>query len=385
MSQGDPVANAHALAAQVNAHGGLAGHSIEVIPYAEDAQSTQPVEQQAQAMCTYFTQDHPVTVVLSGDANDHLALPCLTSHGVVLLESTLIGVEDSHRDSELAFNLIGMNAERAATATVGALVGQRWFGGWDTLTGGPASNAPAKVGVLYSSTPDFDQAVTHVLLPALRAAGHAVDPTDVVPAPAGGNGPSAISSAVLRFRNDRVTHVVILDNGGVVTLLFTNAASSQHYYPRLGGNTANGFQGLVQAHDIPAASLSGLVLAGWTPAIDRPWHLPHDSYTPRGQASCLAVLHKAGITFPDANSELVALLACDQFFILAEAARLTGDVSGAGISAGFEQVGTSAASATDLALRLDRGHHDGVAAYADAAFADECGCVRYVGPIRALG
>src|SRR5690349_22550034 len=75
-----------------------------------------------------------------------------------------------------------------------------------------------------------------------------------------------ISSAVLKFRSDGVTHVLIWDDNGVATLFFMQQADNQGYRPRYGINSGNNMQ--VVAQVVSKSQLTGATGIGWTPAFD---------------------------------------------------------------------------------------------------------------------
>src|SRR5439155_3417122 len=88
-SEGDPVALTTTLIKAINASGGIAGRHVKVLTFGVDPQSPQPYASEAQAMCSYFTQDHEVFAVLSGTpALD--ATACLARKGVAVLGGELL-------------------------------------------------------------------------------------------------------------------------------------------------------------------------------------------------------------------------------------------------------------------------------------------------------
>jgi len=81
---GDPVAASRVLVAAINGSGGIAGRRVVPLFYAIDPQSAQPYASEAQAECSYFSEDHHVFAVLDGTpAAD--ARACLAKHGVAVL------------------------------------------------------------------------------------------------------------------------------------------------------------------------------------------------------------------------------------------------------------------------------------------------------------
>jgi hypothetical protein len=311
------------LAADINSHGGLAGRKLVVLYRAVD--STQPpstIAAQTQAECDYWTQDHSVFALISSSPFAYAAKPCLEKRGLIYLSGYMVFADDDMEKRRLTLDLAAMSFDRYAKAVPAALSDGGWYAGWDTQSG-RSGTAAVKTGVLYYENAALDHVVKQVLIPRLRQAGHAPGEGDVIVVATGSDaGASAIQAAILKFRSDGVTHVVLPDMAGVLTLLFANGANSQHYYPRLGGGSGNAFQLLLQNGSVQKASVNGAVAAGWFPIND----LPYSSGKPPAQTTsafgaCIKRFNAWGIAFGDANSAAVAAGHCDEFNVLGEAFR----------------------------------------------------------------
>ena len=73
---------------------------------------------------------------------------------------------------------------------------------------------------------------------------------------------------MLRFRTEGVTHVIPVDEDGVLTLLFTTSADGQGYRPRYGLGSQSG--GTLIASQAPPSQFERAVGMGWLPVLDVP-------------------------------------------------------------------------------------------------------------------
>jgi hypothetical protein len=190
---------------------------------------------------------------------------------------------------------------------------------------------------------------------------------------------AAISNAVRKFRNDGVEHVVIVDERGVLTLLFLNNAQSQHYFPRYGFNSQNGAQTLADAGDVPRQQLVGSMGIGWSPSLDISSAENTDTgpYSNDARRRCLALYKAHGITFADPNAEAGSLDICSSFWFFQNVGnQLRGAVNRDAFMAVVNRLGPFEAAGL-FGTRFDADHHDGVSAGRYVAYNDGCGCVRY--------
>jgi hypothetical protein len=282
-----------------------------------------------------------------------------------------------------------LELDNEAEAEVPLLVRQGYFSGWDATTGSPGP-APAKVGVLGIDAPAFDRQLDQALLPTLSREGVHVDPSDVfrIYSPPStqddGTTVQAIQTATLRMRRDGVDHVIDMDDNGSLTLLFANDAYSQHYYPRLGINTAAGLQAL--SGDIQQASENGAEGLGWYPLIDLPSTGATDNsgYSSPGRRHCAAVLRANGITFSSTNAEAVALTYCDDLYFLQRVIDASSVITRDSFVAAAERLGTSFPAAAVPSMRFATGRKYGVAEGWDMRYVSSCQCVKYFGAPFAL-
>jgi hypothetical protein len=278
-----------------------------------------------------------------------------------------------------------MNIDRSVLAAVRAWTIGNWYAPWNTVTGTANPAGHFKMGILTIDNPELNHAVDKVLLPALARAGHTppaqrdiVRLHDAASAGDDGNVLAEIQNAVLKFRQDGVDHVVIMDSNGSATLFFANDAYSQRYFPRLGGGSGNAFETLLETGNVQRQSIAGAVAAGWTPVLDVPYGTEHKYESPAA-AHCRALMRAGGQTFSNSNGESYALGYCDVLAVLAAALDRAPSLTALGLAQGAERIGRSLPSALTVGLDVAPGHHDAAGAFYANVYDDSCGCLHYRG------
>jgi hypothetical protein len=388
-ASGDTKADYQAVVDWVNRHGGVGGRKLVPVWRRADATSTTPYDQQAQAACQWFTVDHHVFAILDSSPRPTF-LSCIRGKALDVGGYETNGYTDAtFQEYPDFYDVNTLTAERQYGNLVPVLVRQEWFGGWNTQTGTSAPASKAVVGVLAVDDKRFANATDHVLLPALAQAGHPVDPDNVVRIYDGSSQAEVsrtvadIQGAVLKFRSNGVTHVIIFDANGGVTLFFSRNADGQNYFPRYGVTSANFLPGLVQAGEVPARDANGAGGLGFLPMDDLPAEAnPDDSgpYTNSTRQLCLKIFHGAGITFPDANSKEIGLGYCDKVLFFARAA---GSVSGPlnldTFRLAVNSLGRKFTSSPLAVSRFNADHHFAVVRGYDMRWHADCTCMKYAG------
>lgn len=385
ITQGDLKGEEQVLIDDINAHGGLAGRKFVPVWHQYDNTSADSADVQEQSACDDYTQDHKTFAVL--DSGRDTFRTCIEKRGGLEVDSPL-SISDAATFSQYPHyvEVSSMNLDRSAAALGPALGTEGWAGGWDSGLGQPGP-AKAKVGIVTYDFPTFSHAVDQVLIPGLAKVGLAPDPADVrkvlwLQSNADvGSVAAGISSAVLKFRQDGVDHVIVFDERGVLTLLFLNNAQSQHYFPRYGWTSSNGPQTLVDAGDVQPQQLLGSMGIGWLPQLDiTPSRNPDNGpYSNDARRRCVALYKAHGVTFPDTNAEAGALDLCTQFWFLQLVANtLTGGpITRDRFMATVNNVGSAFQGAGVLGLKFNATKHDGVSVYRYYVYDTGCGCMLY--------
>src|SRR5258708_14159061 len=115
-------------------------------------------------------------------------------------------------------------------------------------------------------------------------------------------------NVVLKFRTDKVDHVLILDHGAGISFAFIGGAANEKYFPTFALNSY--MYPDLQRQNQPAAVLKGAVGVGLNPFSDVA--APQD--TPSAAAtSCLSIMSAAGETSKDRSTQAQYAAGCDVF------------------------------------------------------------------------
>jgi ABC-type branched-subunit amino acid transport system substrate-binding protein len=392
LTTGDQKADAQAVIDDINTRGGVAGRKLVPVWYDYQTTDARPYTTIDNEACAHFTQDNHVFAVAGDGITENFAA-CVTKAGAMMVASAsqIIDPDQAYFDRyPYVFNVGYLTQDRMMAEEVRSLVRQNWFTGWNSSTGNPASAVPAKIGIISFDTPSWNTPLDHVMLPALRQAGHPVDPANVerVAHPSGTNDIASsvaqIQSAVLKFRQNGVTHVIVLDGNGSMTLHMLNNMRSQHYYPRLGVNSATGMEVLATQYHEDAQSFHGAAGLGWGPILDLPAGKGDRYFTSHTQDCIRMVEKRTGQKFADTNSASVALGECDQLYLLADAINSAGSVVNRDTaSAAIEALGGKFPAAGTRGVFFSPSRHDGIEFGYDISFDMSCRCAKYVsGPFR---
>jgi hypothetical protein len=392
VGEADAEATFDAIVADINATGGIAGRKLEPVYAPYEVNSAQPYDAVYQQACTRMTQDNKVFAAIA-------AIPSETFRGC-LQKAQVVHVSDGISRSDATvlaryphtYEIGSVRTDRVATHQLMALKDGGYFSPWDTSRGTAGSLKP-KVGVVSSDAISIARAVDGVLVPGLRQLGY--DPVVIKIAQPqsssqSGDAVAAIQAAVLKMRQEGVTHVIPFDSNGSLTLFFTRNAEAQAYRPRYGVNTGNGMQILLDSGSIPATQAAGAVGLSTSPLQDlRPADNPDGGrYANPARSHCLEVMRKAGVTIQDTNSKAGVLQLCATAYFLRE--RLT-DVHKAGLPLNRDNLRNVVQRSGGAFVHGDVGRtafgpsqHDGGAIGYLQVFRSDCTCMRYVGGPRSL-
>jgi hypothetical protein len=359
-----------AVVDDLNKHGGVDGHRLVVVYHTVD--SSQQADVSDQAMCTDFTQDHHVFVVVNRLSDLDSFKSCLGKAGVLLDVSSGFTIDGPSAFSQFPYlaEPNSINLTRQARAIVQSANRQGYL------------SPGARVGILTFDWPSFRNGVSQGMIPAL--ANYHVSPTDTayvtLPQSTGDYSTfaSSINSAVLKFSTEHIDHVMVLDEGGNIAFFFMNRAQSQAYHPRYGLGGASGNTALVGLLGPNAGpQLNGATSDGWLPALDQ---AAADYHPSAAAQNCLSVISAAGQTYPSADALSYAEGICGAVYSFKAAVEAGGPTINAGnYIAGLNKLGTSFASPVDLGDNFNPAEHDGAALVGDMVFVGSCTCFRYVG------
>jgi hypothetical protein len=361
---GDSRAMAQTVVDDINARGGIAGRKVDPVYHPFDVTaSTAPggSDNEQQKACAAFTEDTTVFAVVSPIVGGTVLYSCLASHGVVFIDENW-----NYIDMAKAGPGYWTPAYPDAQRSVPALVRRLWENGF--LAAG------AKVGAVYQDLPNRKPVVDRALAGALARYGLKIDGR-VAWTP---EGAQALAAGVLRFRSMGITHVFVLDPGGLETFGWMAEAEAQSYRPKYAIDTRN--YPFLQQSQSPAGQLANARGIGWVPSADV--GVQPDAELTAADRRCLAVVAKSGQDLNDATNVRVAMAYCDTFEFLKTAA---GDASTvlslASVRSGGEALADAFIPTGTFRTHFGPGRHDGASAARDLAFDTACTCFRYTGPV----
>jgi hypothetical protein len=358
VSNSGPIASIKVLIDHLNAHGGLLGAKIVPVFYGRDSTAADQATQD-QAACATFTQDNHVFAAALSMFHTDALMSCLEKAGAVSFDPAnfLFSDEGTFATYPHYATAGGLSLTRIATAMVEALFAQGYF------------SKGAKIGLATYNTPPYTRAVNQALKPALARHGlhltgiFAADPIYNAPGVAGNS--SAVSSAVLRFNTQGITHVMFLESSSSLLFIWANQAESQRYRPRYGLNSNDQLAG--NAVVAPAAQFHDALGVGWLRASD----LTNPPANAAGK-QCEQILKGKG-----QPGGPVAWTLCDQLFTLAAAINAGGQLTAAATIAGLATLRNPPSATLLSPPNFANGRRDGAAWGAHLAFVDACSCWHY--------
>jgi ABC-type branched-subunit amino acid transport system substrate-binding protein len=356
VSQPEEKTVAGAVVADINQHGGLAGHPIVPV-YTEFDNTSNDWIAQDQASCARFTQDHHVLSVVRNDDIFGPLDTCLANAGIplVLYESYFRAPSWFRAVPGLRFVPDNPGPTRLYAALADRMAAtHRW-------------TAATKIGLVRYDRGDQAEIETQSVRPALAARGFGLAAAEAVHTPESfqdiGTTSGQMAAVVLRFRQAGVDNVLF--EGGDLSYLFATAAESQQYAPRY-ALTSFDFP-----NAMPPDQLHGAFGTGWEPSDDLVTPLP---ITP-GVQRCQQATRSTNAQYASAGIDRV-YTTCDLLYFLQAAYNAAGDVGGSSLELGAKRLRATFAPAFTFAIDVSA-HPDGAAAYRDLLFDEKCSCLVY--------
>ncbi len=368
---GDNKVEAQAAVDWVNAHGGVAGRKIVPV-FEEFSAASDNWERDYQGFCTSFAEDHKVFAVVGNTiAYSKTFAYCLAQHNTPLLNSAG-GVQDRVGAAALARFLYTPGSFELTRLTATYV---------DGLQAGSFFGTDAKIGLIRVDDAPFARVTGEVLKPRLARLGLSVVEEAIVAANESlGTTASQMPNVVLRFQQEGINRVIVLDNG-TLAISFSLAAASQGYFPRLGLNSLN--NPILMQQNLRPESLAGSVGVGWQPTGDVDG--PRDTERNRASKICDEVNVKAGQGNVDRTGLWQQRMYCDAVFFLQAALARPTEITPDGLAAGTAALGESFESAMTFRTAFPGRRLDGGAAFRVFVYDTSCSCFKYTGAARATG
>jgi hypothetical protein len=374
VTSGDQEQQLKILTDEVNRTGGLAGRKLVPVFHAYDANSSSNASSNEQAACSTFTEDNEVFAVISALNHTEVFLSCLAKAGVPYISAPGLTITDDEVFRRFPLHL-ELNA--VSLSKQGDLFGK-------PLADTGYYDKGAKIGLLTFEQANFVRAVEQHLKPGLKQIGRQVADEVRLAYPQStsdqGEMAASIGNAVLRFRQNGITHVLITDVSALVTVLFATAAANQGYYPRYGWLSPNGGQA---AADLLSdkRSLQGAVELGWYPSIDL--NAANQDIFPANAKRCAALFTSKGYKAQSRNEETVLQIQCEIFFFTQQAANRVAELTGVAFVNAMR--GASPTVPPSSTYRIDlRAAAAGARAYRVQRWVTDCTCFRPDAGVRTM-
>jgi hypothetical protein len=365
----DPRDVAKVIVDHVNAQGGVLGRKLEPVYYDQklaDAIANQDAANQA--ACVAFTEDTPVAWAIVNLAN-RINYQCMAKGKTVTWDvNTGDPVDQQWAKQYLPYFYAPVMPDSAKylPAWIDRLAAQQYFTGWDPATQTPSPATPVKVGVYYFDRPTDKRIYEQHLKPALArhgitvAADFAGDPSPAVRA-------NQEQSAILRFRQNNVTHLLVLG-----PVAFVGAGGQEGWHPRLGVGSHN------QAQTADPALLKGVVAAGYSSAIDVPAGTP-GAPSPANNTCLSWILKELGYDFttPGSAAYIQSIALCDAILVPVEAFRAAGAFGAAALQTGLSKTYRKTPTAHTFTQGFTATRWYGAEELRDLVFKQDCKCWRY--------
>lgn len=357
------------MAESINANGGIAGRAMRYSKYQYSTASGQNLSQLEQEACAQWTQDDPALVATALTSGETI-LGCAKDAGMGTWDSAFTSSDErTYATYPTHIELSAIGLTRQGRILADGLESQGYFD-----TGQDALDTGYKLGLVTFDAPPWKRAVNGSLEPALNQKGHQIDDKawikEVRSVNDLGEITAQVQSTVLRFKSNGITHVTIVDQQGVLTLLFLQSAENQDYRPRYGLTSQSGHT--VIAKQVPERQMHGALGVGWLPQFDVPVSERPDN---PAAAECLAMFKEHGEEPADDNNRAVMLSICESInFVKAALEAGLPDLTAESYARGAESLGEFA-SLNSFANYVGQGRHDAAAYYRTVAYDADSGCV----------
>jgi hypothetical protein len=332
-----------AIVKWINTHGGIAGRRVVPAYHTTDPlQGT--FDQQAQQACTHLTQDENVTFAISAAQVYRDSLPaCFAANETPFVWDVFYPTQRNVVPATYLYRPAQPHTDRLGFVIDG-LVNHGFF-------------RNARIGIVRYDSAKAKAISDGVLKPGLKRHRLGVVSEFAVREPdsaaQASDTAAAASSGVLRFRQQRITHVIFVPSGGAIPLLYLAAAESQGYRPKYAFSSLDA--PYFVRDSVPRAQLEGAAGVGWAPVVDLGPERREAQMFSSGSRLCVGIAGKAGY-----GPEEAPITYCNMLFFLKAALDGVSDVSTAGLASAVVQA-TGFDTSLTYGARFARGRHDGTA------------------------
>ncbi len=361
--QGDEAAQIEAIAAHINATGGIGGRDL--VPVVHVFNAIQDTPSKEEELCLGLTEDDKVfAAVLTGQFQEN-ARPCYAERETLMLDYTLYPLDDvSISETEPYLWQPGLPSYDDVIAGMADAIATT-----DFLDGG------ATLGVVSIDSEQNRRVYDGSLIPTLTDLGIEVtdtqwiDPTDTSTLQAGQD------QAVLSFKTNGVDRVVVL-GGSRLAAFMIETGLGQNYSPVYAMSTFDNPEFAILNYPENVAGTVGVSLSPGGDVADDQYPMPANEV----EETCLDVLAEAGHTFETRANARTAMGFCDAALMLqAGADGLDGALNAASWSESVGQLGDAMQLSSAYATTFAPGDFFGASGYRVFTFSDACQCMELQG------
>ncbi len=360
----------HAMVDEINATGGVAGRKLTVVIEKHDQtnQSQEAQTRQANEICTKFTEDEHVFMVIALAAQSSFyTYRCFADHETPIY-SELSATDDGDFLRYRPWLLPSLWLSKTRMGKLLALELDR------------QNFLSKKMGLISVDLPMFKRSAEQALIPGIQRRGGKVidkvylkiDYQDIA---------ASLSAAVLRFKQKGINRVLMWEGpGGGIWLIFAREAESQGYRPDYGVTSDENPREI--SEQMPEEQLPGTKGYGWSLTYD-----VSDKKQPPLTAKekrCFAIMKKrAGTNYNHRGSKFDSdgLKFCESFWLMQEALEpARGRQFGRGDVYTLYTALRSSFGPTQFADSLfSRRKADAISVYAPFKYISGCKCFDYTG------
>jgi hypothetical protein len=370
-STGDAAKQTAALAAWVNAHGGIAGRRL--VPRVHDYNAQQASETNDNNLCQAITgTDKAFLAVLHGQIH-YSARACYAAKKVLAFEGAAYGFGKDFYTAHAPslWSPSYADYDQASRALVSTIKARKWLAG------------EKKVGVVLWDDKPYHDIADHTLVPLLKGLGVRVVQATVSNADIGAieNG---IHAAAQTMVVQQVDHLLFLGSAPLQPFFVQqNQQNSQFVY------ALNSFDvPRYMAENFPN-NMAGAIGIGFSPVddvVDAQYRFPQ----PGLETQCRAIYQAAGIAVPGRYVPKVfnskqAMSYCESTLLLKKVADTIPDaLSAAAWTRAAQGLGRAFQAAQTFTTSYSADKHTGASGYREITYSTGCSCMTYTSGTKAL-
>lgn len=357
-----------ALVQYYNSHGGLGGRKIVPVTYTANATDTS-YDNDAQAACATFSQDHHVAAVIttSGDFWSDNYAACLSRAHIPNLALSFASTDNAGFAAyPSTFTTSSISVDYRLTAVIEEMVKTQHLARGDTL------------GVILEDCPFNIRAFTNTLVPLAKREGITINRRDidcVTGYSDAGKDIGQIQASVLPFDMANIKKILPISGFETSTVdYFEKQAQGQDYTPTYFVSSLS--QMASQQSNFTASALSRIFGTGWMPTTDVAAY-PADATT----RDCRRILAGYGIVAQNRANQYLVDGSCDPFRYLDAALRITQGASDlTSLTAALESLGGRVPSSVTLkgSNGLSPRRHFAPLDLDAFSYAPSCTCFQYL-------